>query len=66
VPPPTPPATPPLFTFISLGDWGENNLDQVAVAKQLEAAALLYNASLLVTTGDNFYPAGTIGYDCLA
>jgi tartrate-resistant acid phosphatase type 5 len=33
-------------------------LDQFAVAKQIEIAAVKYNATLLVTTGDNFYEAG--------
>lgn len=58
VPPPAPPASTPLLTFIVLGDWGINTLDQVAVAKQMEIAALKYNATLLLTTGDNFYEQG--------
>jgi len=56
--PPGPLETPPLLTFITLGDWGMVGSDQFAVAKQMESAAVTYNVTLLVTTGDNFYPAG--------
>jgi acid phosphatase len=46
------------LVWLTLGDWGSGNNDQKAVAKQLGIYAQRYNASFLVTTGDNFYETG--------
>jgi tartrate-resistant acid phosphatase type 5 len=58
-PPIVAPAARDSLTFIVLGDWGENGSDtQKLVATQLIKYARNYNASFIISTGDNFYPAG--------
>jgi len=48
------------LTWVTLGDWGSVNADQQGVAVQLGLAAAKYNASFLITTGDNFYFLGIL------
>ncbi|WP_207420335.1 purple acid phosphatase family protein [Desertivirga brevis] len=45
--------------FIAIGDWGKSGGDfQRPVATQMAIAAEKLDADFIVSTGDNFYPAG--------
>lgn len=46
------------FHFVSLGDWGSVNKDQAAVAKQIGDSVAVFNATVLLAVGDNFYEDG--------
>jgi len=46
------------FHFVSLGDWGSINKDQAAVARQIGESVAVFNASVLLAVGDNFYEDG--------
>jgi tartrate-resistant acid phosphatase type 5 len=47
--------------FIVMGDWGRNGAPgQQAVAQAMGNAASQLGISFVVTTGDNFYPAGVM------
>ena len=47
------------FHFVSLGDWGSVGPDQAAVAEQIGHSVAVFNASVLLAVGDNFYEAST-------
>ena len=46
------------FHFASLGDWGSVNSDQAAVAKTIGEAVAVFNCTVLLAIGDNFYEDG--------
>ena len=46
------------FHFVSLGDWGSVNADQAAVAQVIGESVAVFNASVLLAVGDNFYEDG--------
>ena len=47
------------LSFIVIGDWGVRGTEaQKLVADQINVYAKTYNAKFILTTGDNFYPAG--------
>jgi len=46
------------FHFVSLGDWGSVNKDQAAVAQQIGHSVAVFNATVLLAVGDNFYEDG--------
>ena len=46
------------FHFVSLGDWGSVNKDQAAVAKTIGESVAVFNATVLLAVGDNFYEDG--------
>jgi 3',5'-cyclic AMP phosphodiesterase CpdA len=50
--------------FLVLGDWGRcGQYYQQQVAKQLAIASTDVKAQFIVSTGDNFYPAGVMSID---
>jgi tartrate-resistant acid phosphatase type 5 len=47
------------FTFLALGDWGQQGAAmQRRVAGAMGAAALDHDSRFVISAGDNFYPAG--------
>lgn len=44
--------------FLVVGDWGRGSADQKKIARQMGKAAEAVGASFVISTGDNFYPAG--------
>lgn len=50
----------PEVCFITLGDWGEARKSQRQVASMVGDIAELRMAKFIVSTGDNFYPAGVL------
>ncbi|HUQ66764.1 MAG TPA: metallophosphoesterase [Flavitalea sp.] len=47
------------LSFLVIGDWGNNGSDsQKLVARQMIRYARSFNAKFVISTGDNFYPAG--------
>ncbi len=47
------------ISFIVLGDWGKYGGEaQLPVAEQMDVASRKFNVQFIITTGDNFYPAG--------
>lgn len=47
------------ISFIVMGDWGKYGGDsQKPVADQMDIYSRKFHAQFIVTTGDNFYPAG--------
>jgi tartrate-resistant acid phosphatase type 5 len=59
---------PPLsLKFIAMGDWGRNGADhQKEVAAQMGKTAAALKTQFIISTGDNFYPAGVASeYDPL-
>ncbi|MBD0333578.1 MAG: hypothetical protein ICV66_13100, partial [Chitinophagaceae bacterium] len=51
-------------SFMVIGDWGrDGNQHQKTVADQMDVFARKYHIDFIVTTGDNFYPAGVASID---
>jgi tartrate-resistant acid phosphatase type 5 len=47
------------ISFIVVGDWGKDGGEvQKPVADQLDVFSKQFNAQFIISTGDNFYPAG--------
>jgi hypothetical protein len=47
------------ISFIVVGDWGKDGGEvQKPVADQLDVFSKKFNAQFIISTGDNFYPAG--------
>lgn len=44
--------------FLAIGDWGESNPQQKAVARQMALQAREKRCKFVVSTGDNFYDTG--------
>lgn len=58
---PTSPVTPvkDALHFLVIGDWGRNGQEgQAETSGRLAAAARKLDAEFVISTGDNFYPAG--------
>jgi hypothetical protein len=67
---PTPPASPtptppsdPAVRFVALGDTGEGNADQLAVARVIGTVCAAQGCDLALLLGDNFYDIGVDGTD---
>jgi tartrate-resistant acid phosphatase type 5 len=46
-------------SFLVMGDWGQRGAySQKAVADQMDLYSRKFHARFIITTGDNFYPAG--------
>lgn len=54
----TPRAPPPEVCFVTIGDWGEPKRSQRVVADMVAELADMRMVKFIVSTGDNFYPAG--------
>lgn len=50
-----------LLGFLTIGDWGLPGAQERAVVGAMARAADAYNASFMVSTGDNFYELGVRG-----
>jgi tartrate-resistant acid phosphatase type 5 len=47
------------LSFIVIGDWGvKGSAEQKNVAEQIDLISQVNNVEFIITTGDNFYPAG--------
>ncbi|KAJ8604122.1 hypothetical protein CTAYLR_001798 [Chrysophaeum taylorii] len=51
------------YTFLAVGDWGNDNSGQYADAKGMETVAEEINAAFVLLLGDNFYADGIQGTD---
>jgi tartrate-resistant acid phosphatase type 5 len=51
-------ASEPELSFLAIGDWGMGSVAQKGLANALASTADLARARFIVSTGDNFYPAG--------
>lgn len=50
------------ISFLIIGDWGrKGGQAQSDVAKQMDVFSRKHNVQFVVSTGDNFYPAGVTG-----
>ncbi|MCB9666391.1 MAG: metallophosphoesterase [Alphaproteobacteria bacterium] len=58
-----PPPGPQLVRFVALGDAGEGNDDQYAVADAIEALCAQRGCDFALYLGDNFYDNGVDGVD---
>lgn len=65
LPPEDPPSLPsgPFLEVVVLGDWGTGGPGQREVARGIEAAFTRQPPALVLTVGDNFYPAGVLSSD---
>ena len=46
------------ISFISYGDWGESNINQIMVANTIDNYTKTYNSSFNLVLGNNFYEKG--------
>lgn len=55
-----PSASKPSIKFISFGDWGTGDANQIAVANQIQQSCQTQACDFGLLLGDNFYPHGVI------